>query len=124
MRMHRKVFAALMRNLVILTREARKWVARIVLEWPRNCSYWQEPIVQRYMYENQLKPVDVDGCSVGLRSIKNGLPIFKPWKFATNNAIIHKALQGFRCPRANNPGTGTSDAKARTLSGPSPIRTP
>ena len=60
---HRKVFCALMKNLVTVTREARKYGARIILEWPRNCSYWQEPIVQRYMYENQLKPVQVDGCS-------------------------------------------------------------
>jgi hypothetical protein len=50
------------------------------------------------MYENQLRPVQVDGCAVGLKSLVNGMPIYKPWKIATNDAIILEALGGLRCP--------------------------
>ena len=81
-----------MKNLVTLTREANKYGAIIVLEWPKNCDYWNDPIVQRYMHENQLRPIQVDGCAVGLKSVVNGLPIYKPWKIATNDAIILRAL--------------------------------
>jgi hypothetical protein len=101
-----------MKNLVTVTREARKYGARIVVEWPRNCSYWQDPIVQRYMHDNQLRPVQVDGCSVGLRSVVNGLPIYKPWTIATNDIVILRALEGNRCP-----GVGANHKHQRCQSG-------
>ena len=92
MRQHQKVFNQIMSNVTIICREAKKYGARVVLEWPRRCTYWNEPIVQRFMSEHELVPVYVDGCAAGLRSIKNGLPILKPWTFATNDVHIWGAL--------------------------------
>ena len=43
-----------------------------------------------------LVPVDVDGCSVGVKS-KKGEPILKPWRFAVSSVHMRRALAGLRC---------------------------
>ena len=116
MHRHKQLFTKLMTNIIVICREAKKYGARIVLEWPKGCSYWNDPTVIRFMMEHELVPTYVDGCAVGLKSVKNGLPVLKPWTFATNDVHIWGALQDKRCPgketHPKHQRCNGSDAKA------------
>ena len=69
----------------------------VTFEWPRYNSGWNRPDVKRFFEQHpEFKPVEFDGCSVGLRS-KNNKPIKKPWKLMTTDPRIVKAFEGMKC---------------------------
>eukprot|EP00972_Heterocapsa_arctica_P083368 12285099-Heterocapsa_arctica.AAC.1 len=53
----------------------------VSFEWPRYCDGWRQPGVIKMVTGLKLTFVDIDGCSVGVKS-KEGVPIYKPWRFA------------------------------------------
>ena len=65
-------------------------------EWPRHCEGWKTQAVMDMIETLGLKHVDVDGCSVGVKS-KKGEPIYKPWRFAVSSVHMQRALDGLRC---------------------------
>ena len=62
----------------------------VVIEWPRNCSYWNLPRVKAFLAAHGLITVRFDGCAFGMKS--GGMPVKKPWKIATNNKAIREAF--------------------------------
>ena len=52
------------------------------------------------MYNLQMTEADFDGCQLGMQS-DEGVPVKKPWRVATNDVELHKALAGRRCPGAH-----------------------
>jgi len=94
---HWKLWARLWHNFETLAYRTNKLGGRIAIEWPRGCRYWQEPCVRRLMYNLDLADADFDGCQLGMHSAE-GLPIKKPWRVATNDIEVHKALAGRLCP--------------------------
>ncbi len=60
----------------------------ICFELPGSCSYWKEPLLQRFVADFQMTRVSLDGCMFNLRSRKSGCKgIFlrKRWCIATNS---------------------------------------
>ena len=59
----------------------------IALEWPRNCTYWKQRLVTRFLRQYELEFHDFDGCMYDLRSSAlrtDGLLIKKPWRIASD----------------------------------------
>ena len=92
----------LLAHLRKLADHVRAGGGTISFEWPRHCSLWREPIVQQFIEEFHLKPVDFDGCALGLVST-TGKPLYKPWRILTDNQDVVDALSNRRMhtrPRA------------------------
>ena len=64
----------------------------IALEWPRGCTYWKLPKVQKFLSDYGLVESFFDGCAYGLCA-PNGLPMKKPWTVVTNLQELHLVLQ-------------------------------
>ena len=74
----------------------------VTFEWPRFNSGWNRPDVRRFFEQHpEFKPVEFDGCAVGLRS-KNNVPVKKPWKLMTTDPGIASAFEGMRCKHQPN----------------------
>ena len=73
----------------------------MVFEWPRHCTYWKLPEVEKFLRDNDLRRASFDGCHFGLRSIVKGsedLFLNKPWSFATNITEVFDGFDGKLCP--------------------------
>ena len=73
----------------------------IIFEWPRHCTYWKLPEVERFCAENGLQKAHFDGCRFGLRSCIAGSEskyLMKPWTFATNLPEVFEVFNGMFCP--------------------------
>ena len=68
----------------------------VAIEWPASCAYWKWPQVRAFVEENGLCSNRIDGCQFNLRA-RNGLPIMKPWRIATNMPSLSEALCGKVC---------------------------
>ena len=69
--------------------------AAVVLEWPKNCEYWNEPAVREFLERLNFSYTEFDGCMYGLVSRFTGvvtLPIRHPWRMAYINCDIGKYL--------------------------------
>ena len=69
--------------------------ARIAIEWPRSCSYWNLGYVRDFCQRNSLVTTVFDGCAYGLVAQHGrdaGVPIRKPWRVDTNLAEIRGVL--------------------------------
>ena len=101
LKIHRLKFRALIKNFVVLAREARLLGGDIHFEWPKTCDLWKDPEVQEMISEFQLEFGDCDGCSMGVvaqRKDARGLPIRKSWRVATSSAIMRDAVSENKCP--------------------------
>lgn len=84
----------------------------VCIERPVGCSYWKRKDVKKLIKQLGLQRVHFNGCAVGLTD-KDGAPLAKPWKFATNCPDIIIAFQTLKCSRNHRHGvTSDSDAKA------------
>ena len=105
LRRHKLLFNRLFERLVELTEDAQEdGGAPIIFEWPRHCTYWKLPEVEKFLWENSLAKAYFDGCHFGLRSCVKGsesLFLRKPWCIATNLPEVHERFDGRMCP-----GTG------------------
>ncbi len=80
---------------------AKRVVAKggtISFEWPRFCAGWDLPVLQQLISEFGFIQADIDGCSVGLRSVVTQNPIKKPWRFYCSQEKLAKLLSSKRCP--------------------------
>ena len=66
-----------------LARIIRELGGTICFEWPKDSSGWKELLTQRWIKELETETLRVDGCSMGLRSLKTGLLLYKPWRIET-----------------------------------------
>ncbi len=71
----------------------------VIIEWPRGCRYWQWDFVTAFLNRNGMKFVDVDGCSLGLVSVRDGGLIKKPWRFASTMDELATEFAGCKCNR-------------------------
>ncbi len=94
---HFALFKRLWKRVARIARSVRDHGGKVAIEWPRGCSYWRMRCVRKLISELQLQPAKVDGCAVGLKD-PDGVPMYKPWTVATDDAFIFKALNSKRCP--------------------------
>ena len=99
MRQHRKKWKAMWAAFEEVARECHFLGGRIVIEWPRNCTYWKEKCVLRLIKELGLERVDFDGCALGLVTLDDKqTPIKKPWTLYTNSDVMLDAFSTKLCP--------------------------
>ena len=86
MREHNELFKKLHRNFMGLARFMTKEMPylKIAYEWPRHNTWWERIEVTNMCKEFELKYVNFDGCTLGVKS-ERGNPKLKPWRFATNS---------------------------------------
>jgi len=53
--------------------------------------------VQSFIDKHNLQVVRFDGCALGVKSLKDGTPIRKPWKVATSMKGLVDSLSPYRC---------------------------
>ena len=62
----------------------------VTVEWPTQCTYWNDPNVVRFIESYNLGKTNIDGCAYGLQAA-HGEYIRKPWTIQTNsNQILQK----------------------------------
>eukprot|EP00972_Heterocapsa_arctica_P047740 7041901-Heterocapsa_arctica.AAC.1 len=71
--------------------------ANIAFEWPSGCEYWRWQKVKDFVNKYQLNKVRIHGCAVGLKT-DEGIPMVKPWTFATDDSYVFQAFQDKKCP--------------------------
>ena len=67
----------------------------MILEWSKNCEYWDEPVVREFLDRLDFSYTEFDGCVYGLMSRFTGvvtLPIRHPWKMPYINCGIGRYL--------------------------------
>ena len=102
LRKHKLLFSRLFSRLLEVAEDACiEGGLPMVFEWPRYCSYWKLPEVERFLRDNEMQKAHFDGCHFGLRSVIPGeehLFLNKPWTFATNIQEIFDGFNGKLCP--------------------------
>ena len=95
---HKLLFRSIWAAFIVVAE--RCWLAggHLAIEWPRGCSYWHEPDVVAFMKKYDMKLCKFSGCALGLVSVRNGLPIRKPWTVATTCSQLREGLGRFECP--------------------------
>ena len=83
---------------VIVAEETLRHGGKIAFEWPTGCTYWQLSAVQNFMMQHGMVKANLDGCAMGLKSRKTGMPIRKPWTVASNCPALIHARDGRLCP--------------------------
>jgi hypothetical protein len=94
--MHYTLFKSIWVAFVSLAERVLKRGGCIAIEWPANCAYWRWECVVDFVDSHNLRTVRFDGCALGIKS-RDGNPILKPWKVATNMLSLVKTLEKFRC---------------------------
>jgi hypothetical protein len=79
-------------RFLVLARHVKKRGGTSSFEWPKTAIGWERPLVKQLIRELEYKCVYINGCAVGLKSRKTGLPILKPWRFETDNPELIRAL--------------------------------
>ena len=69
----------------------------VSIEWPTRCSLWKRDKTLEVLNRFGLMKVDFFGCGAGLRSIRTGRPIKKPWTVATSSPALAQSLCKFEC---------------------------
>ena len=68
MKAHWDLFVALHKSFMRLAEKVEEANGKIVFEWPRKNALWSQPQVQHMIQKHELRPVQVDGCMLGLKS--------------------------------------------------------
>ena len=84
-----------------LARHVHKSGGTISFEWPRYCAGWDLPVLKQIIDEFKLHSCDVDGCSVSVKSLVDGKPILKPWKFYCTQPELARTLSQHRCNKSH-----------------------
>ena len=69
--------------------------ARVILEWPDRCMYWDDEDYVEFFKKYGFSFVKFDGCMYGLIAAfgkGKGLPIRKPWRIALVNTCLPEFL--------------------------------
>ena len=94
----KELFAQIWAAFEIVARRCWQAGGHIAIEWPRGCSYWHEPAVIAFLSKYDMQLCKFSGCSLGLVSTRNGLPIRKPWTVATTCKQLREDLIKHACP--------------------------
>ncbi len=86
----------LMANFVILAKAVMDKRGDIVFEWPAYNRLWKQPETMAMVREFKLDMVKLHGCALGLTDTQ-GVPIKKPWCFATSIPEVVKAFSVRLC---------------------------
>ena len=95
---HMKLFHSLFDNFEKVAEEVLKRGGDVTFEWPTSCGLWREKKVQNMLQRFSLNAVDFHGCAAGLTSVKNQLPIKKPWTVMSSSPAVLEYLGRFQCP--------------------------
>ena len=95
---HMKVFHSLFDNFEKVAEQVFKRGGDVTFEWPTGCGLWREKKVQNMLQRFSLNAVDFHGCAAGLTSVKNQLPIKKPWTVMSSSPAVLEYLGRFQCP--------------------------
>ena len=82
---HWKLFKQLRASFEKVAIHAMSVGARIFVEWPRGCAYWNDKRVSGFLTKYGFSFADFDGCMYGLIAAygsTQGMPIRKPWRIA------------------------------------------
>lgn len=66
-------FIAIIPNVMIMAHGVRLHGGDIVLEWPSGNAFWNFKAMMKFFEGSQLKPVECNGCAVGMRGKGGGL---------------------------------------------------
>ena len=80
-------------GFMAIAKHCKRVNAAVILEWPKNCEYWNEPAVREFLERLNLSYTEFDGCMYGLMSRFAGvvtLPVRNPWRMACINCDIGK----------------------------------
>ena len=86
------------RNFRFLARVVVAHGGDVVFEWPAYNHLWKQSSVISMINELNMQRAVFHGCQLGLVSVKNWLPIKKPWAFETAIPQIVEAFQPLKCP--------------------------
>ena len=86
-------------NFLHLARIVKQGGGTVSFEWPRHCSGWRANLVLRMIKELSMEKVEIDGCTLGVKSLKTDKPIKKPWSIATTCSEMQQEFQNSRCQR-------------------------
>ena len=81
----------------MIVRLCAKWKGRVrfAFQWPKDCAGWKDfslkPIPKALSYSTTF-----DGCAYGLRSVKNGKLIRKPWRVVTDYFLLTQEINTAR----------------------------
>ena len=87
---------AMLKDIIKVAEKAMPLGGHCSCEWPRGCMGWAIPELVRFIHENDLYSVSVDGCACGMTDDK-GNPIYKAWRFATSSPRLADELATFKC---------------------------
>jgi hypothetical protein len=80
-----------------LARIIRELGGTVCFEWPKDSSGWKERLTQRWIQSLETETVRVDGCAMGLRSLKTGLLLYKPWRIETTCQEMKDVFKNCTC---------------------------
>jgi hypothetical protein len=94
---HYRLFTRLMWGLTTLLKAVRRVGGDYVHEWGAYNPLWKDPLTLALIELMSLTRVYFDGCAVGLVT-DDGVPIRKPWSFATTIPEVVCVFKGYKCP--------------------------
>ena len=69
-------------GFTVIAERCKRVNAAAILEWPKNCEYWDEPVVREIVDRPDFSYTEFDGCMYGFMSRFVGVvtsPIRHPW---------------------------------------------
>ena len=97
LRSHWELFQQLWQRFTEAAIACHKAGGTVTIEWPRTCRYWKLRCVAELEEKIGMKRAKFDGCQLGLRSIRKGLPIKKPWMISTSCMELHEKFHDRTC---------------------------
>ena len=94
---HRIEMRKLWKTLEVVANVNRKNGGKIAIEWPSNCDYWRLDFVNDFMVKYHLIKAKCQGCAFGLCD-DHKQPIMKPWTIATDDPVLVRTLEAYKCP--------------------------
>jgi hypothetical protein len=91
----------LLKSFIELAEYVQSRNGTVSFEWPRYCTGWKEPITERMKKILGTETVVFNGCMVGMRSKKTGLPLLKPWRVETTSPYLVKTLAQKTCDNSH-----------------------
>ncbi len=73
----------------------------VPFEWPEGNDGFHNPTFLKAFQTLNTESAVVHGCMVGVKSIKNGMPIAKPWRVETTHPKLREALDNLRCDKSH-----------------------
>ena len=96
-RKHWKLFRELWNVFVEVADKGLEAGGEVIIEWPSGCRYWRWDFVISFLKRHGLCYTDIDGCSLGLTSVRDGGLIMKPWRLASKMVELAQEFKHCKC---------------------------